>query len=86
MPVSRPERVTSSPSDSGSDARSQGWLRAKLPFFRAMLWVLVYALCVVFFFSLILLGGFRLQAKILGGLLVACIVLVIATYLPHWRN
>jgi hypothetical protein len=85
-PVSQQARGTSAPPDSASNARSHGWLRAKLPFFRAMLWVLNYALCVVFFFSLILLGGFRLQVKILGGCLVACIVLLVATYLPRWRN
>ncbi len=51
-----------------------------------MLLVLAYAITVVFGFSLILLGGFRVQAKVIGGVLLACLVLLAATYVLPWRN
>jgi hypothetical protein len=36
--------------------------------------------------SLILLGGFRSQTKIIGGVLLACMALVVATYVLQWRD
>lgn len=51
-----------------------------------MLWVLTYALAVLFFFALILLGGFHWQTKVIGGALVACVALVIVTYVLQWRD
>ena len=46
----------------GSERReSAGKFRAMLPFFRMILWVLVYATAALFLISLILLGGFRFQ-------------------------
>jgi hypothetical protein len=85
-PAPPPNHATNSPPNGSERRKPAGSFHAKLPFFRTMLWVLIYALVVVFFFSLILLGGFRFQTKVIGGALLACIALVILTYVLHWRD
>lgn len=86
IPAGPPNRATDLQSNGASARGNHAAFRAKLRFFRTMLWVLIYAMCVVFFFALIFLGGFRLQAKVIGGVLIACMVLVIATYVLQWLD
>jgi hypothetical protein len=83
-----PPRGAANSPPNGASARRKpaGNFRAKLPFFRMMLWVLVYAAAALFLISLILLGGFRPQTKIIGGVLLACMALVVATYVLQWRD
>lgn len=86
-----PARPPNEPSKSqagGASERRQpaGSFRAKLPFFRMILWVFVYATAALFLISLILLGGFRFQTKIIGGVLFACLALVVVTYVWEWRD
>ena len=78
--------VNSAPNGASERRNPAGNFRAKLPFFRMMLWVLVYATAGLFLISLILLRGFRFQTKIIGGALLACLVLVALTYALQWRN
>lgn len=86
-PAEPPNHGTNPPPSGAPERRKlAGNFRAKLRFFRTMLWVLIYALAVLFFFALILLGGFRLQTKVIGGALLACVALVIATYVLQWRD
>jgi hypothetical protein len=86
-PAVPPNRATKLPPNGESNGRkSTADFRAKLPFFRMMLWVLVYATAALFLISLILLGGFRLQTKIIGGALLACVALVVGTYVLQWRD
>jgi len=59
---------------------------AKLAFFRAMLWVLMYACAGIFLMSLIILGGLRLQSKIIGGVLIAILALIAASYGLQWYS
>ncbi|HVB86593.1 MAG TPA: hypothetical protein VNK23_08015 [Candidatus Dormibacteraeota bacterium] len=59
---------------------------ARLRFFRAMLWVLVYAFAGIFLMSLIILGGLRLPAKIIGGALLLVLALIAATYGLQWYS
>jgi hypothetical protein len=59
---------------------------ARLRFFRAMLWVLVYAFAGIFLMSLIILGGLRLPAKIIGGALLLVLALIGATYGLQWYS
>jgi len=59
---------------------------AKLRFFRAMLWVLVYACAGLFLMSLIILGGLRMQSKIIGGALLLVLGLIAATYGLQWYS
>lgn len=59
---------------------------AKLRFFRAMLWVLVYACAGIFLMSVIILGGLRLQSKIIGGVLLLILTLIAATYGLQWYS
>lgn len=63
-----------------------GRLVAKLRFFRAMLWVMVYATAGLFLMSVILLGGLRLQSKIIGGALVFALALIAASYGLQWYS
>lgn len=87
IPAVPPNGVTDSPPNGGSERRKPASnFHAKLRFFRTMLCVLAYALAVLFAFSLILLGGFRFQTKIIGGALLACVALVIATYVLQWHE
>jgi hypothetical protein len=80
-------RAPKSAPDGASEGRKPASkFRAKIPFFRMMLWVLVYATAALFLISLILLGGFRFQTKVIGGALLTCVVLVIATYVLQWRD
>jgi hypothetical protein len=79
-------RATKSPPNGASNGGSHGPLRSKLPFLRMMLWVFVYATAALFLISLILLGGFRFQTKVVGGALLACLALVVATYVLQWRD
>lgn len=51
-----------------------------------MLWVLLYAIAVLFFFALILVGGFRVQTDVIGSAWLACAALLVATYVLHWRR
>jgi hypothetical protein len=59
---------------------------ARLRFLRAMLWVLVYACAGIFLMSLIILGGLRLQSKIIGGALLLVLALIAATYGLQWYS
>jgi hypothetical protein len=61
-------------------------LTARLPFIRAMLWVLVYATAGLFLMSVILLGGLRPQSKIIGGALAILLTLIAATYGLQWYS
>ena len=57
---------------------------AKLRFVRTMSWIMVYALSALFLMSVILLGGVRLQSKIIGAALVLALVLIAVTYGLQW--
>jgi hypothetical protein len=72
-------------SGAGNHRSPRGTLRSKLPFFRMMLWVLVYVISALFLISLLLLQ-FRLQTKIIGGALLAVLALVFVTYALQWRK
>ena len=86
-PASPPDGLAK-PQPGGASERRQpsGSFRAKLPFFRMILWVLVYATAALFLISLILLGGLRFQTKLIGGVLFACLALVAVTYVLQWRD
>jgi hypothetical protein len=71
---------------SGDPRPQPGGFMAKLRFFRAMLWVLVYACAGIFLMSVIILGGLRLQAKIIGGALLLALALIAASYGLQWHN
>jgi hypothetical protein len=64
----------------------RGLLGAKLRFFRAMLWVVVYATGALFLMSMILLGGLRWQSKIIGGILLFLLALIAASYGLQWSG
>jgi hypothetical protein len=82
-----PERTSSVvQQNSASPDRNPSRLIAKLPFIRTMLWVLVYATTALFLMSLILLGGWRLQSKIIGGALAVVLALIAATYAFQWYS
>lgn len=86
-PASSPNGPAKSQPGGDSERRKPaGSFRAKLPFFRMVLWVLVYATAALFLISLILLGGFRFQTKLIGGVLFACLALVVVTYVLQWRD
>jgi membrane protein DedA with SNARE-associated domain len=59
---------------------------ARLRFFRAMLWVLMYACAGIFLMSLIILDGLRLQSKIIGAVLIVIVALIAATYGLQWHS
>jgi hypothetical protein len=81
-----PKRAENAPQNGASDRHKQpGKFRAKLSFFRLILWILVYATSALFLMSLILLR-FRMETIIIGGALLACISLVVATYAIEWRR
>jgi len=88
--VNREQNSESTPAEPPNGAserrKTSGKFRAKLPFFRMMLWVLVYATSALFLISLILLHGFRVQTRITGGALIACLALIVATYVLQWRD
>jgi hypothetical protein len=72
-------------SSDGDHRRPRGTLRSKLPFFRMMLWVLVYVSSALFLISLLLLQ-LMLQTKIIGGALLAVTALLLVTYVLQWRE
>lgn len=71
---------------SGNRRPRPGGFAAKLRFFRAMLWVLVYACAGLFLISVIILGGLRLQSKIIGGALLLALALIAASYGLQWHS
>jgi hypothetical protein len=84
-----PDRVgPNAPGKSGAtdDGDVRGKLRAKLPFFRAMLWVLVYSTAGLFLISLILLHGLRPQTKIIGGAMLLALALIAVSYGLQWHG
>lgn len=86
-PAWAPNEPAKSQAGGASERRQPaGSFRAKLPFFRMLLWVLVYATAALFLISLILLRGFRFQTKLIGGVLFACLALVVVTYVLEWRG
>lgn len=56
-----------------------------LPFFRVILWVLVYGFSVLLLMSLIILR-FRIQTIIIGAALLVCAALLAGTYALQWRR
>lgn len=67
-----------------AERRKDSRFFAKLRFFRAILWVLVYATAGLFLMSVILLDGLRLQSKVIGAALLLVLLLIAATYGLQW--